>query len=109
MLQQAFPDKPVYTPTQVLSVSLAATECTTEKDVTKQVLQELNGHYQEHYSHYFLDSVVVNCKDAQIEKRKTPQEKRAKQKQIVKRYTHEVNKKFAENAGITFLAEDESF
>jgi len=59
----------------VLSFNLAATERTTEKDVTKKVLQELIGHYQEHYSHSFLDSVIVNCKDAQIEKGKRPRKR----------------------------------
>ena len=53
--------------------------------------------------------LLLTVKVPKLRKGKHPQKKRAKQKQIVKRYADEVNKKFAENAGITFLAEDESF
>lgn len=38
LLQQIFPEKPVYTPTQVLQVNLTAAEGTKKKDPTKQGL-----------------------------------------------------------------------
>ena len=52
--------------------------------------------------------LLPTVKMFQLRNGKHPRE-RAKRKQTVKQYTDEVNKKFAEHAGMTFLAEDESF
>ena len=79
-------------------------QATTEKALTRKVLQDLNHQYHNQFNLSFVDSVLVNCKEVPISKKTLKSEK----KQILRRCRDHINQQFRENAALTLLSEDES-
>lgn len=106
-LQIAFPMLPCYFPPAVVDISIPMD--TTEQEVTRTVLRELNQSYQSNYQHSFLDSALKVGKALGIERRKSAVEKKRDKRKLQRGFRDAVNKHFSNNAGVSFLSENESF
>ena len=108
-LQKAFPAPPCFVPPPSI-VSISIPENSTERTVTRAVLQELDHSYHSNYQHKFVDSVVKVCGKAEgVQHRKTASEKKKEQRKCQRKFRDAVNQQFCKNAGVSFLAENESF
>jgi hypothetical protein len=73
-------------------------------------MQELNASYQSTYHHSFTDSAIKYCgKSDGIAARKPAAEQKKARRRVQRTLRDAVNKQFATNAGMSFLAENESY
>lgn len=98
---------PCFLPPPIINVSIPAD--TTEHKVTRSVLHEPNQNYQSNYHHSFIDSALKVGKSLGIERKKSEVEKRKNKRKLKWEFCRAVNQQFAKNAGVAFLAENESF
>ena len=106
-LQKAFPTLPCFIPPKTIDLSIPMD--TTEREVTSTVLRELDQNYETIYQHSFLDSALKNGKGLGIERKKSAAERRRDKRKLQREFRDTVTQQFAMNAGISFLAENESF
>ena len=104
-LQKVFPSTPVYSHTSNTTITLSS-ESSNEREITRAVLQDLNGTYVEQFGHTFVESLVQNCKD--VDRRKTKTEKKREQRSILRKCRDKVSEQMAENVALHTLSEDES-
>ncbi len=99
-LQKAFPVAPYFVP-DIVTLSLPE-----ESEVTHRVLHELNMSV---FDHKFTDSAIKHCgKSEGIALRKSVTEQKKYRRTMQRKFRDTVNEKFAQNAGLSFLAENES-
>lgn len=105
--QSSFPLTPIYEPKPVVTINEAALQQQGVKAFTAEVLSELNRAYSNAASTSFTDAMLKD-KSAQLERKKTKNEKRREKRATQRKITAEVSECFAENAAITLLCEGES-
>lgn len=107
-LQKTFPTSPYYVPPPIVDLTIPPD--LAEPELTRTVLRELNQSYQSNYQHKFVDSAIKVCGSSEgIERKKTSAEKKKDKRKWQRNFRDSVNKQFSKNAGLSFLAENESF
>jgi hypothetical protein len=107
-LQKAFPTSPYYSPSPIVEVTIPPK--TSECEVTRTALKELNKSYQTNFRHTFVHSALKVCgKSEGIERRKSAAEKKKEKRKWQQKLRDSINKSFSEGASLSFLAENESF
>lgn len=102
--QLSFPLKPAYRPTPVLTIDSLALKQQGVEQFTTQVLGELNKVYADEVKISFTDALLAS-KTTDLERKKTPIEKKKERRKIQNAIIKEVNGHFSENAAITMLSE----
>ena len=79
-LQETYPSKPFFYLDEGPLVSINPSSITlgeqSEKQHTQCTIDTLNDAYQEHYGHFFTESLLLHCPREPIERKKTKVEKR---------------------------------
>ena len=104
LLQQAFPDKPIYQPQIEVNIS----QLGTEKDSARKVLAQLNPIWQSQYSHSFTEAIPSVAPECNLVQKKTRTEQKRKDRHQKRKIVKDINEQFRQETSMLVLAEAES-
>ena len=80
----------------------------TERDLTRNVLAELNPAWENRFSHTFTEALTKVVPEYQLVQKKGKNERKREQRSQKRKIVKEINDHFSKNTTITVLAEAES-
>ena len=81
-----------------------------ESVATRKVIAELNKSYELSFNHSFTESLLKHCSESEcIMRKESAVVKKRKRRDMQRNVCSAMNKAFAENAALSFLADNESF
>lgn len=105
-LQKAFPGFPLYSPP---SPALELPQGESVKEVTREVVRELNHSYKDVYGQSFSQSLLKYCGRSEgIEQRKTAAEKKKETRNLQRKFRDSTNQQYAATAALSYLSQNES-
>ena len=116
--QRGFPAGPCFEPESFIKINLpggsgegnTAATSLNESSVTREIVAQLNASFRKSFNRSFSQSMVKHCgKSEHIKHKESAVEKKRTRRQVQRNLCSSINASFAENAAMSFLAENESF
>ena len=109
-IQATFPLKPIFECTSTLDsiYKHQGTSKTEEASVTRQVLTSVNLYHKQTFGKSLTQSVTSLCPEEQIEKKRTPAEKKKERRTLLRKIRNKENQELAQTSMNTVFAENQS-